>query len=86
MDEFLLDNENRKTLLTKQVNDLVKGLKLKGTINDKRNINDKFVPNAELDASYTKKVGKNWTGTAIGSVGTDIPAKVGVRLSRPISF
>ena len=93
-----IDPESRKLLLTKQVNDLINGLKLKGTAstglnqnnkivpNAGLNQNNKIVPNAELGASYTKRVGKNLTGTASGSVGTDVPAKVGVKLSRPVSF
>ena len=81
-----IDPESRKLLLTKQVNDLINGLKLKGTASTGLNQNNKIVPNAELGASYTKRVGKNLTGTASGSVGTDVPAKVGVKLSRPVSF
>ena len=86
MADVTIDPESRKLLLTQQVNDLINGLKLKGTASAGLNQNNKIVPNAELDASYAKRFGKNWTGTATGSVGTDIPAKVGVRLSRPISF
>ena len=82
MADVTIDPESRKLLLTQQVNNLINGLKLKGTASAGLNQNNKIVPNAELGASYTKRVGKNWTGTASGSVGTDVPANVGVRLSR----
>lgn len=78
MADVKLDPEGRRIMLSQQIDDLIKGLKLSGTGTAALDYRNKVRPSANLDASYPMAMGGG-TVTPYASVGTNSKPSVGIR-------
>ena len=78
MADVILDPNNRRVMISQQIDDLIKGLKLSASGTAALDYRNKVRPSANLDASYPMEIGGG-TVTPYASVGTNSKPSVGIR-------